>query len=735
VPLVAEILSVPIPGDRYPALDLNAKQKREQTLDVISGWLIELAERRPVLQVGEDLHWADPTTLELIGLYIEQSPTVAMLNVFTYRPEFVPNWSMRSHMTPITLNRLERPEAEALIHHQAGAKEIPGAVVEHIVAKADGVPLYVEELTKTILESDYIHEEAERFTLKGPLSELPIPTTLQDSLMARLDRFPAVREVAQLGAVLGREFAYRMLCALAPHEEAVVQSGLRQLVQDELLYQRGRPPRSRYIFKHALIQDAAYQSLLKRTRQQCHERIVTLLEENFPETVEAHPELLAHHCTEAGAVEPAVAYWRRAGERAREQSANLEAIAHFSKGIAVLSELSDDRARARQELPLQVALGHASIVAKGHGAPEALAALGRARSLCDQLDDASELLPTLFGLWRFSVAAQPLKETLDFAMQLRRLAEEQRDTEPHVIAHYALGYTALCMGKLRDARANVDEGIARYLPDHRRAEIYRTAQDPGVACRGYSAMTEWLLGFPERAQERLRASVALAEELADPYSLAYALGFTGGIVSEMCGNDDQNRLLVERALEVAEARGYPIWIVYARILKNSARFKNQPSDAALNELQKSVASVPDLGVCINTPYFMTLLAKALQQAGRIDAGLRVLEDARRSIDARDERWWEPEVHRLHGVLLLHDGTHHVGEAGQLFQQALDIARAQEGKSLELRAATSLARLWQRQGRQDEARHVLETCYDWFSKGFDMADLVEAKTFLNELSGS
>jgi predicted ATPase len=283
-----------------------------------------MAERTPVLRVWEDLHWADPTTLELLGLYIEQSPTVAMMNVLTYRPEFVPPWAMRSHMTPITLNRLERPEVEALIGHQANGKQVPSEVIEHIVGKADGVPLYVEELTKTILQSDYLREEAERYTLAGSLSEVAIPASLQDSLMARLDRLPSLREVAQMGAVLGREFAYEMLRGVTGLEAPQLQSGLEQLVADELLYQRGRLPRSKYIFKHALIQDAAYQSLLKRTRQRCHQRVAELLEEQFHETVETHPELVAHHYTEAGAAERAVPYWRSAGERARAQSANLE---------------------------------------------------------------------------------------------------------------------------------------------------------------------------------------------------------------------------------------------------------------------------------------------------------------------------------------------------------------------------------------------------------------------------
>jgi class 3 adenylate cyclase len=350
VPLYAELMSLSLPQGRYAPLDLSPQQKREQTLDALAGWLLELAEQTPVLHAWEDLHWADPTTLELLELYIEQSPTVAMLNVLTYRPEFVPPWSMRSHMTPITLNRLERPEVEALIGHQANGKAVPPEVVDHVVAKADGVPLYVEELTKTILESEFLNQEGDRYTLAGPLSDLAIPETLQDSLMARLDRVPMVREVAQLGAVLGREFAYEMLQSLAPHEEPVLQDGLGQLVESELLYQRGRGRRARYVFKHALIQDAAYQSLLKRTRQHYHLHVAKLLKEKLPDTVEVQPELLAHHYSEAGEHDQAVKFWRAAGRHAAQRSANAESISHLRHGLASVRMLPDSLERTRLEL-------------------------------------------------------------------------------------------------------------------------------------------------------------------------------------------------------------------------------------------------------------------------------------------------------------------------------------------------------------------------------------------------
>src|SRR3984957_18711330 len=343
---------------------MAAQQQRDATLDAIVAWLIERAEGTPVLMAWEDLHWADPTTLETLGMLIEQAPTAAMLVVATYRPELTPPWPQRSDLTPITLNRLERLEVEAMVGHLAGGRSLPGEVVDHIVAKADGVPLYVEELTKAILGSGVLEARSDAYVLTGALAQLHIPETLQDSLMARLGRGPRLREVAQLGSVLGREVAYDMISALAGIEEEMLQSGLGQLVVDELLYQRGRPPRSRYLFKHALIQDAAYQSLLKRTRQQYHRQVAKLLEDRFPEVASTQPELVAHHYTEANCPAPAIAYWYKAGAAAASKSANLEAIDQFRRGLALVGALSDMCERAERELDFQMALGSALFATK-----------------------------------------------------------------------------------------------------------------------------------------------------------------------------------------------------------------------------------------------------------------------------------------------------------------------------------------------------------------------------------
>ncbi|HEX9844226.1 MAG TPA: AAA family ATPase, partial [bacterium] len=370
VPLFAGLLAVPLPAERYAPLTVTPQHQKQQTLDTLVAWLAAQAERQPVLAVWEDLHWADPTTLEILGLVIEQAPTVPMLHVLTSRPAFSPSWPPRSHLTSLVLNRLERLQVEALITQRTGGKALPAEVVQHIVTKTDGVPLYVEELTKVLLASPLLREDAGQYVLTGPLLTVTIPDTLQDALMARLDQLPAPKEVAQLGAVLGREFTYELVRSIARRDGASLRAALDQLVAAELLYQRGRPPKARYVFKHALIRDAAYASLLKSTRQQLHQRTAQVLEAQFPEMVATQPELLAHHLTEAGHPAEAVGYWQRAGERAVGRSANLEAISHLRTGLAVLQTLPETAERIQRELLLETTLGPALMITKGFAAPE-----------------------------------------------------------------------------------------------------------------------------------------------------------------------------------------------------------------------------------------------------------------------------------------------------------------------------------------------------------------------------
>jgi class 3 adenylate cyclase len=397
VPLLAALLSLPRPAD-YAPLHVSPEQQKRQTLQALLTIILRIAALQPVLFVMEDLHWVDPTTLEFLSLLVDQGPTARILTLFTFRPDFRPPWTGRSHLTQVTLNRLPRRQAAELTGRVAHGKALPLEVIEHVVAKTDGVPLFVEELTKMVLESGMLQEREERYELAGPLPPLAIPATLHDSLMARLDRLATVKGVAQLGATLGREFAYELLQAVSPWDEGTLQQGLHQLVVAEFLYQQGVPPQATYRFKHALIQDAAYQSLLRSTRQQTHQRIAQVLEARFPEVCETQPELLAHHCTEAGLTAQAIPYWQQAGQRAIERSAHLEAIGHLSKGLELLTTLPDTLERRQQELAMQTTLGPALQVTKGFAAPEVAAAYHRARVLCQEVGETPQIFSVL-GAW------------------------------------------------------------------------------------------------------------------------------------------------------------------------------------------------------------------------------------------------------------------------------------------------------------------------------------------------
>jgi predicted ATPase len=426
VPLFAALLSVPLP-ESYPPLILTPQRQRQKTLEALLTWLLVLTERQPLLLVVEDLHWIDPSTLEFLTLLVDQGPTARLLTLLTCRPEFQPPWGLRTHLTPIALQRLPQPQVEAMIARVTGGKALPPDVLQHVVTKTDGVPQFVEELTKTVLESGLLQEIQGHYELTGPLPPLAIPATLHDSLMARLDRLAPVKAVAQLGAVLGRTFSYEVLQAVTPLDEAPLQQALARLVDAELLYQRGVLPQATYTFKHALIQDTAYQSLLRSTRQQYHQRIAQVLTERFPELAETQPELLAQHYTEAGLSAQAVSYWPRAGQRASERSAYLEAIAHLMKGLEVLSTLPDTPERPQQELDLQMTLGPALMALKGWSAPEVEHAYARAQALCQQVGQTPQAFRVLVGICTFYVLRGELQTAQKLAEQCATLAQSLQD--------------------------------------------------------------------------------------------------------------------------------------------------------------------------------------------------------------------------------------------------------------------------------------------------------------------
>jgi predicted ATPase len=620
-----------------------------------------------------------------------------------------------------------------MTHGVAHGKALPPEVVEQVVAQTDGVPLFVEELTKMVLESGLLQERPERYELAGPLPPLAIPTTLHDSLMARLDRLAMVKGLAQLGAMLGREFSYELLQAVSPWDEGTLHRGLQQLVAVEFLYQQGLPPQATYRFKHALIQDAAYQSLLKSTRQLHHQHIAQVLEVHFPETANTQPELLAHHYTEAALMAQAIPYWQQAGQRAIQRSAHLEAIAHLSKGLEVLRTLSDSPERAQQELDLQIALGQAWMAAKGHGLPEVERAYTRARELCQQVGETPELFPVLWGLWRFYLVRAEYQTARELAEQGLSLAQRVHDPALLLVAHHALGITVYFLGDVTLARVHLEQGMALYDPQQHHHLAFRYGLDIGVWCLSYGAWPLWLLGYPEQALQRNQEALTLARQLAHPLSLAAALGY-GAILHYFCRDGQAAQELAESGMGLSSEEGFPQFLALGRITRGWALAMQGQGEEGIAQLHQGMAAIRAAGVELGRPHFLALFAEAYGQVGQTEAGLTALAEALAAVHNTGERWWEAELYRLQGELLLRRAS--LTEEGEAcFRQALEMARQQQEKSLELRAATSLSCLWRQQGKRAEAYALLAPIYSWFTEGFDTADLQEAQALLEELSAS
>jgi class 3 adenylate cyclase/predicted ATPase len=747
VPLLASLLSLSL-GDHYPPLSLSPQRQKQKTLEAVLTLSLQLAAQQPVLFIMEDLHWVDPSTLEFLHLLVDQGPTVRIFTLLTFRPDFQIPWGTRAHLTSITLNRLPRRQVERMIERVTGGKILPTEVMQQVVTKTDGVPLFVEELTKMILESGLLQERADCYVLTSPLPPLAIPTTLQDSLMARLDRLATVKEVAQLGATLGRTFPYALLQAVSSLDETTLQQALARLVEAELLYQRGLPPQATYIFKHALIQETAYQSLLKSTRQQYHQQIAQVLVDQFPEMVALQPELVAHHYTEAGLSAQAIVFWQRAGDQASERSAHVEAIAHLTRGLELLQTLPDTPERTQQELLLQVSLELAFRITKGYTAPEVSQTYARARELCQQVGETPQLSKVLYGLWIFYLGKAEFQTAHELGEQLFSLAQRYKDSDLILEAHRTLGATLFYLGDLSATRMHTEQGIALYNLQYHRAQALLYGFDPGVMCHSYAAWTLWLLGYPDQALQQSQEAVTLAQELSHPHSLAVAFNFTG--VLHLFRREGQvTQRWAEALITLAKTQVFPHWLASGTIHRGGAMVIQGQWEEGINQIQNGLTNWRALGIELSRASVLIWLAGAYGKAEKIEEGLRSLDEAAALVEKTGERFLEAEFYRLKGELLLQQSTA-VGallaapmvgraslapteEAETCFHHALDIARRQQAKSLELRAAMSLSRLWQQQGKRAEAHELLAEIYGWFTEGFDTADLQEAKALLEELS--
>ncbi len=617
-----------------------------------------------------------------------------------------------------------------MVDRMTGGKHLPREVLREVVNKTDGVPLFVEELTRAVMESGLLREQDGHYELTSPLNALAIPSSLNDSLMARLDRLGAAKEVAQLAATLGRDFSYELLQAVSSIDETTLQQALDKLVESEIVHQRGLLPQARYIFRHALIQDAAYQSLLRSTRQQYHKHIAQTLAERFPEIKETQPELLARHYTEAGLVAQAIPYWLQAGQQAGRRSAHVEAISHLTRGLELLSTLPDGLARAQQELALQVAMAASLLATKGFAAPEPGDAYQRALALCHQIGETPQLFPVLAGLRFFYTVAGELRTGCEIGEQLLRLAESTGDPGLTLEAHYGLGSALFYLGELDSAGAHFEKSIALYDSGQQRRFLSGIVMEAGVASRCMEAWVLWPLGYPDRALEKSREALSLAREVSHPFSLAYALTFTSA-VHTWRGEGQSGQELADAAIALAREQGFPSWVAVGTFNRGYALAAQDEEEKGITQMLEGLAANRAVGARSSMTGFFSGLLPAYLKRGQTDEAAKLLAEGLELVEKDGQRYWEARLYEINGKLMRIRGND--AEAEQNFRTAIRIAQSQSTKSFELRATMSLARLLAQQGRNDEGHAMLAETYGWFTEGFDTADLKDAKALLDQLS--
>ena len=728
LPILAALLGLAAVDET--TLATGSPRHRQQTMEALQGLVLQPAAQHPVLMVIEDLHWADPSTLEVLELLLNQTSTARLLVVLTARPNFRLPWGGREPVTWLTLTRLRRAQVARLAAAVAKGKALPGEVLEQVVLKTDGVPLFVEELTKMIVETGLVREGEASYEMAGPLPPLAIPTTLQDSLMARLDRLPTTKAVAQVAATLGRSFSFELLQAVTGMTEAALAPELTKLVDAELLYQRGLPPHATYSFKHALIQDAAYQTLLRSSRQQYHLRIAQALETRFPEIVETQPELLAHHYSAAGLAAHAIPFWQRAGERAAQRSAYLEAISHFRRGLEQLEGLADSPQRARQELDLRLALGRPLVATRGFAVPEVEDNYTRARELSRHMENTAQVRPALYGLFPAHLIRAEFQTTRELGEQLLAQSEHAVDPAGVAAAHRILGTTSFYLGSTLVALEHFRKGRALHDTERGAGDLY--GREIGVHCRVYEAMAAWLLGYPDQALRTTHEARSLARELSDPFSQGIALVHSAWI-HQFRREPEAARDWAEAARAFAGEQGFASLGILATMMLGGALAQRERPQDGIALMRRGLQELRATGAGLAQPYYLALLAEAHADEADIERGSAALDEAFAVTENTGERWWEAEQHRLKGDLLLRQPAPDEAQAARCFRTALDVAAGQAAKSLELRAAISLSRLLHHQRRTEDAHRLLTSVYGWFTEGFDTIDLQEAKALIDALS--
>ena len=734
VPILAELLSIPLNNAYSTPIESTPQQKKKITLDTLVAVLQAMAEQHFVLLIVEDLQWIDPSTLELLSKLVTQPGLTNIFTLLTFRNEFTPPWHSQANLTLITLNRLTRKQSGRLIGQLCSHKTLPADVFNEIINKTDGIPFFVEELTNTVLRSDLLNEKEDYYELNMPMSRLGIPSTLQDSLMSRLDSLGEDKELAQLSSILGRDFDHELLSAVSTHGEQRLQMGLNRLINAELFFQRGKPPASQYSFRHALLRETAYQSLLIRTRQTYHQRIAILLKERFPNIISDNPELMAHHCTEAGEYTEAIHYWLAAGRHAVQRSANLEAISHLRNGLLIIDKHPDSSQRTDLELAIQITLGLAVMMSKGYAAPEAEHAYARARELCKDIIDLNAVFPVLCGLWEYYVVRADLTNANNLAHEIHKISVQSHQPNLKLEAHRILGTTQLWQGRLAEALENLQSQEIQTLlaPNNIEAQV-SYCQDARVATLANTSVVLWLLGYPDQALERAYLALDLAKKLSHPFSQAYALQFLGTVL-QLRGDYKTAGQYADILIALSETYGFPYWAATAKMLRAWVATNDTNANITSARYQDAVNEYEASGNQLARPYFLTLLSTLHIKAGNLEAAKSTIDVALEETELTGEKFFMSELLRMKGELVLSDPYQSdFTVAENLFMKAIDCALQQSAKSLALRAAISLAKLWEkRDPRQDCRGKIISLLGQQLSdiqEGQHTADILAAQQLL------
>ena len=735
--LFAEMLSLPNDG-RYPALELTPQQRRQKTLEALISQLEALTRRNPVLMIFEDAHWTDPTSLEVFGRVVNGIAILPVLLIVTFRPEFDPPWIGQPHVTALTINRLTQRDVDAMIDRVVGNKQLPASIRREIVERTDGIPLFVEEMTKAVLEAES-EGAARRLVAAVPSSALAVPASLHASLMARLDRIGPAKEVAQIGAAIGREFSHALLASVARKPEAELGSAIGRLIQAGLLFRQGVPPHATYLFKHALVQDAAYGTLLREPRRSLHARIAETLESQFAEIAESRPEILARHCTEAGLIEKAAGLWGKAGQRTLERSALVEATEQLTRALNQIATLPSTPALRREEIRLRVTIITPLLHVKGYASPEAKTAAERARYLIEQAetfgepsDDPLLLFSVLYGFWAANFVAFSGDAVRELATQFLALAEKQRATLPLTIGHRLMGTSLTCRGAFAESRAHYDQAISLYDPAEHRPLATRFGQDVGVITFWWRSLALWALGYPESALADTERALKNARDIGQAATLMYALAVTP-ITHTYCGNYSTANAILDELLTLADEKGTLYWKALGMMNKGWLLNTTRNAADAAEMITAGIGLWRATGATLFTPGHLSNLAKAYAELGQFEEAWRCIGEAMSAAETTKEKWCEAEIHRTAGEITLISPVPDASKAEVYFERAIAIAREQQAKSWELRAAMRMARLWRDQGKRQCAHDLLAPIYGWFTEGFDTLDLKEAKALLDHLA--